>query len=84
MKRFIALALPLSAIFAAPGLAQAPDASATSAAAKKVTDPNKIVCHTEGVTGSLLASKRECHTVTQWQDMQRQQRADIQQAQSGH
>jgi hypothetical protein len=68
----------------APVVAQtsAPD----TPAAKKAPNPNKVICRDEQETGSLLASHRECHTVSEWKELQRQQRPDIGRAQAnvGH
>lgn len=79
MKHLVMKAISILGAVALPAGVQA---AADTATAKKVTDPNKMICHTEEVTGSLLATKRECHTAAQWDDIQRQQRADIMQAQS--
>ena len=40
-------------------------------------DPNKVICRTEEVIGSRLASKRTCMTSQQWEDMRREQRTTV-------
>lgn len=40
-------------------------------------DPNKVICRTEEVIGSRLASKRTCMTAQQWEDMRREQRTTV-------
>lgn len=40
-------------------------------------DPNKMICRTEEVIGSRLASKRTCMTAQQWEDMRREQRTTV-------
>ncbi len=78
MKCLAATAIPILVVLTGPAFGQSSPTAATQKAAK---DPDKVVCRTEEVTGSLLATKRECHTNAEWQDMERQQRADLSQAQ---
>lgn len=48
---------------------------------KKPMDPNRVVCRTEEVTGSHLASERKCMTLPQWKEYDRLQRESVDQAQ---
>lgn len=44
-------------------------------------DPSRVVCRTEEVTGSHLASERKCMTLAQWKEYDRLQRESVDQAQ---
>ncbi len=55
---------------ATPALATDPAKTAA------VSDPNKVRCKRETVTGSLASSKKECHTEAEWHDLSLQARDD--------
>ena len=59
----------------------------TSAPAKergvqKPYDPNRIICKTDGLIGSRLQEKKTCLTVTQWEEMKRDQRNTVEKVQA--
>ena len=49
-------------VVATPALAGDPPVAA------KKTDPTKIICHTEQVTGSLAQTIKRCQTKAQWDE----------------
>ncbi len=56
-----------TAFFVASMMAQA---SETPAAATLALDPNdKIVCRREAPTGSLIASRKICHSKREWSEL---------------
>jgi predicted phage-related endonuclease len=67
------LLLSLLTVATAPALAR------SSAEAK---DPNKVICKSEEVTGSRLQTKKTCLTVQQWDDLEQQQRHQIEKIQT--
>jgi len=71
----IVTAFALLAI-ATPALADPAPQTATT------PDPNKVRCKREVVTGSLIASKKVCHTEAEWKEVTEQARRDTQQMQS--
>ena len=77
--RIVAFAFALTALGAAPVLAQkkiAPN--------YEVGDPNERICENLTVVGSRLAVKRVCATRAEWAERQRQDRAVTEQAQQRH
>lgn len=60
----IALSLSTGALAAETGVAQPTDAQPT----KPAKDPNRVVCKTEAVSGSLIATQKTCLTAAQWKD----------------
>ena len=56
--------------------------AAPPAAQKKSADPNQIVCEKIEVVGSRLAVKKVCMTRGEWAEQQRNDRQDVQRAQS--
>ena len=46
------------------------------------SDPNKVRCKRESVTGSLAGSKKECHTEAEWHELAAQARSDTLQMQT--
>jgi hypothetical protein len=55
-----------------PAPAQAPAAApGVQTAAKDPQDPDKIICKSVQVTGSLFSSKRVCRTRAAWEEMAR-------------
>ena len=57
------------------------DATPPPAAAQSRNDPNKIICETQEVIGSRLATKRVCATRAQWAERRLQERLQIDQSQ---
>lgn len=60
-------------------------AMATPVVAKdkgKGSDPNRMICRTEQVIGSRLASKRTCMTAMQWTQLEREQREGVDRVQA--
>jgi len=57
-------------------------AATTSATAPKALDPNEMVCEREQEPGSRLASAKVCHTRAEWADLKRQDRQDVDRAQT--
>ena len=58
-----------------PSVNPAPVAAAPAAApAKKGQDPNRMICRTEEVTGSHLATERKCMAAYQWKEYERRMR----------
>lgn len=43
----------------------------------KDTDPNRMVCRREKVTGSRLATRKTCMTAAQWENMRAQNKQDL-------
>ncbi len=71
MRNSTALAIALASLLGSSVVALA-DPVAPMAPAP-ADDPNQIVCKTEApMTGTRLGARRECHTKSQWADMQRQ------------
>jgi invasion protein IalB len=62
---------------AAPVAAQAPAPTPPVQMKGKDTDPNKVVCETQSVVGSRLATRRVCMTRAQWADLRSQDRQEI-------
>jgi len=50
--------------------------------AKKVPDPNEVICEKEQDSSSRLASKRVCMTRSQWAEQRRLDRQDVEKAQT--
>jgi hypothetical protein len=75
-QKLAGLALGLTAILAAPALAQD---SATRAPVR--VDPNQIICEKQEVLGSRLATKRVCLTRTQWAQRKQMDREDLERTQ---
>jgi hypothetical protein len=62
-------ALSISGVAFAAETATAPAADATApAAVKPAKDPNRVICKTEQVSGSLIATQKTCLTSAQWKD----------------
>lgn len=56
MRFSVALTCATLALLASPALAKE----------KKPVDPDKKICRTEDTTGSIMPSKRVCHTKQEW------------------
>ena len=68
--------LGVAAVALAAGVASASTKSKSGGG-----DPNKIVCKTEGPTGSRLGKSRACHTNAEWAELRRQARANVEKIQ---
>lgn len=77
MKYFAALAL---ATMSAVPVFAAQDAP-PPAAKKPTKDPNRMVCETQEVLGSRLATRRVCMTAAEWADLRARDRQAIDQGQ---
>jgi predicted secreted protein len=64
--RFVILATVAVASFAVPAAAKE----------KKPVDPNKKICRSEQVTGSIFG-RSVCHTATDWQSIDDANRRDV-------
>jgi hypothetical protein len=64
--RFVVLAILAVASFAVPAAAKE----------KKPADPNKKVCRSEQVTGSMFGTN-VCHTAAEWQKIDDANRRDV-------
>lgn len=63
------------------GQADAKQKSAEVSDKNEVGDPNRVICRRVAVTGSRLQKTRLCHTARQWDDMQRDNREQVERAQ---
>ena len=72
-KLLIITALAMSA--AAPALAR-PQTE------KKPQDPNRVICRTNTVTGSRLATQKTCLTAPEWDRLEHDQREVVERVQS--
>jgi hypothetical protein len=52
--------------------------AATAMPKKDKNDPDKMVCRREVVTGSLVQTKRTCHTKREWEELGNAARRDQQ------
>ena len=68
--------LGVAAVALAAGVASASSGSKSGGA-----NPNKVVCKTEGPTGSRLGKTRACHTVAEWAELRRQARQNVEKIQ---
>ena len=50
--------------------------------AKKVPDPNEVICERQSDSSSRLATKRICMTRSQWAEQRRLDRQDVEKAQT--
>ena len=66
-------------VLAVPALAQTQPEIKTSAK----NDPNRVICRTEGATGSRLTQQKRCLTAQQWADQRQVDRQTVERAQSG-
>lgn len=56
---------------AAPGAAETPSASEQAGTpASKASDPNRKICRSEPIIGSLSRSKKTCRTRAEWKEME--------------
>ncbi|HEY5723157.1 MAG TPA: hypothetical protein VIT45_12620 [Allosphingosinicella sp.] len=69
------------AILGVAAVALAAGVASASSTKSKSGDPNKVVCKTEGPTGSRLGKSRACHTVAEWAELRRQARANVEKIQ---
>ena len=69
--------LAVAAVALASGVASASSGSSKSGG----QDPNKVVCKTEGPTGSRIGKTRACHTVAEWAELRRQARQNVEKIQ---
>jgi hypothetical protein len=67
----------VAAVALAAGVASASSTKSKSGGG----DPNKVVCKTEGPTGSRLGRTRACHTNAEWAELRRQARANVEKIQ---
>ncbi|MDH7639940.1 hypothetical protein [Sphingomonas oryzagri] len=56
---------------------------ATADIGKGSSDPNKVVCITEEVTGSRLGAVKTCHTNAEWAQYQREMRNTVDRMSAG-
>lgn len=68
------------ALLGTPAMAQQPQQP--EGAKKAARDPNRTICKTMEIIGSRLGSKRVCMTASEWQAMEREQRATTERIQS--
>ncbi len=61
--------------------AAAEPATSASGKAKKKADPNEVVCRKEEVLGTRLRSQRICMTRSEWAEVNRQQRSEVERRQ---
>jgi hypothetical protein len=76
-KPFVLTALLLTS--GAAAFAQAPSETTK---AGTMTDPNEVVCIREPVIGSRVNTTRVCRTRSEWAEIRRQYRQNIERAQS--
>jgi hypothetical protein len=60
----------------------APATAAIGKAAEKETDLNRVVCRTEGVTGSRLSQRKRCLTLRDWEEQRLIDRQSIDRTQA--
>lgn len=72
MKFAIVLAAAAASAVAAPAAATHKDQKSDQNASKQ-----KLICHTEMVTGSLIAKRRICKTEAEWQQIAQTTKQDI-------
>lgn len=77
-----ALASPVMAADPAPALVQPPAQSAQPAQKDTVgSDLDRIVCKPRQATGSRLPSSKVCHTKREWNQIELEQRRDLEKMQ---
>ncbi|HVE01118.1 MAG TPA: hypothetical protein VNB78_05420 [Sphingomicrobium sp.] len=82
MKRAVFILATTFVGFASAGSASSPQAAAQPApSAKKMLDPNEMVCEKQGVPGSRLVAARVCHTRAEWADLKGQDRQELERVQ---
>jgi hypothetical protein len=86
MRGFIfpaAAALLISPAIAASALAQAPPgAQPAQQNVQRTLDPNEVICEKQSVVGSRLTHRKVCLTRSQWDDARRQDRQEVEKAQT--
>ncbi len=85
MKLHVYLLLTVSALAslsAVPASAQQTQAPSNQNSAKKMLDPNEVVCEKQEVLGSRLATKRVCMTRAEWAELRHQDRQDLERVQT--
>jgi len=74
-------ALLLSTAAIAPAYAEEPAVAATTPAAPSAKDPNRPICRTFAVTGSLTRKEKVCMTQAQWETKRHDQGSELEQRQ---
>ena len=74
------LAAACAALWVVPALGQPRPPAKPEA--KKIFDPNEILCEKQQVPGSRLDFAKVCHTRAEWSDLRNQDRQDIDRAQT--
>jgi hypothetical protein len=46
-------------------------------------DPNRVICRSEPILGSRIATQRQCFTAAEWETIRQQNRMAIDRAQTG-
>jgi invasion protein IalB len=72
----------LAALSTVPAAAQQRQAPSNPNGAKKILDPNEVVCEKQEVLGSRLATKRVCMTRAEWAELRHQDRQDLERVQT--
>ena len=70
----------VAGLCAGPVLAQSTQIPA-NAQAKKVLDPNEVVCEKQEVLGSRLATQKICRTRAEWAELKRRDREELEKVQ---
>lgn len=73
--------LLLTVLIGGAMLLPGPASAEPAGKAKKLTDPNEVVCRREEVLGSRLRAKKVCKTRAEWADEMRENRGNIERAQ---
>jgi invasion protein IalB len=77
-----AAALVLTPLAGAPAFAQDQQQQQQQQQAKKVADPNEVVCEKQQEIGSRIASSQVCMTRSQWAEQRRLTRQDVDKGQT--
>lgn len=80
LRPILLLVGPVAGVWTGSLLAQTAQAP-SDLPAKKVFDPNEVVCEKQLVPGSRLATKRVCMTRGQWADLKAQDREEVEKVQ---
>jgi hypothetical protein len=80
---FAATVLLIGPAIADSAFAQAaPAAQPAQQNVQRTLDPNEIICEKQSVVGSRLAHRKVCLTRAQWDDTRRQDRQEVEKAQT--
>ena len=72
----------LACLSSVPAGAQQTQAPSNQNGAKKMRDPNEIVCEKQEELGTRLSSKRICKTRAEWTEQRRLDRMEIERVQT--